>query len=241
MVENSIKITEKGICFSSLEFTILCNACGIQDLICFEQSDGQPGERETLQVLLEMVKRGLLIQEGDTFSLGDEILSIMDVIAERKYTIMLRIPESEISDCCIYIGSGENMVLAGPGVREGEYIVLKILPKSILGVFLESGGYIPKSEISEEIRQIRKIIEETENAGVEYTPFGEEGPDKYRFKAEIYNGKQDIKHATLYVYWDKGNELLLEISELGKVADYYSEDKLIGDILQLAGINVESH
>ena len=62
------------------------------------------------------------------------------------------------------------------------------------------------------------------------------GFTSYRFMAEVYMGDQDIKYASMYVLWDKGNEILIEVSEMGKVADYYSEDRLVKEILQLVGL-----
>ena len=236
MLEKTIEITELGIGLSEWEFLILCNTCGIKDIVCFEQKMKEPSEEEGLQTLLDMVNRNLLIHSGDTFSLSEDILSVMEVIEKRKFTIKMRLPESDIPDCCFYIGDGENLILAEPGARENEYVVFKTLPKSVFEVFLESGGYIPKNEVSPEIQEIRRKVEYVELNGVEFTPFDGDAPNDYRFMAEVYMGDQDIKYASLYVLWDKGNEILIEVSEMGKVADYYSEERLVKELLQLVGL-----
>ena len=236
MREKTYEITEKGIGLGEWEFILLCNACSISDVVCFEQHEKTPGEEEALQTILEMVKRNLLVHNGEAFRLSDDMLAIMKVIATRKHTVMLRSPEREVPDCCLYISEEENLVLAEPGAREGEYIVLKMFPKTILRVFLENGDYIPNSKIPGEVQEIRRKIEKTDEYGVEFTVYEEAELSDYRFKADFYTGTEEMKTSTLYVYWDKGNELMLEITGTDKKADYYSEDRLLETILLLAGL-----
>ena len=233
MQDKRIEITEKGIGLSEWEFSILCNVCSIQDIVCFENKEKDPNPEECLQTLLDMVKRGILLNSEDTFSLSPDILLVANVIAGRKFTLLMQSSETEVPDCCIYVGDGENAVLAEPGAREGEYVILKVLPKNVLGVFIENGGYIPKAEIDEEINEIRRKVEGTDSTGVEFSQVDEGGPSKYRFKANVYAGSEDQLATSLYVIWDNGNELLLEISGNEKTADYYEESRLHKRILQL--------
>ena len=153
MLEKTIEITELGIGLSEWEFLVLCNTCGIKDIVCFEQKMKEPSEEEGLQTLLDMVNRNLLIHSGDTFSLSEDVLSVMEVIEKRKFTIKMRLPESDIPDCCFYIGDGENLILAEPGARENEYVFLKHCRNQFLKCFLKVAGIFQRMKYPRKYRK----------------------------------------------------------------------------------------
>ncbi len=229
------EMTEKGIALSEWEFVVLCNVCSIRSLICFEKKEGLPGEEEIVQTVMGLVQRGVVINQDDSFRLGTDAAPIFKGIQNRKFTMMIRSEENEAPDSCFYFGEGDYYILAQPGAREGEYVILKQLPKNMLGTYLEQSGFIPRASVPEDIVEIMKSLGNGENAGDGLSITSPDQVKNERFMAEFYSGSLDERVTSLYVLRDKGSELLVEFSDSVQYADYYRESDLLERILALTG------
>jgi hypothetical protein len=217
--ELNYEITEKGIGLSEWEFVVLCNVCSVHNLICFERKETALGEEEIVQTVMGLVKRGVVINQDDSFRLGTDAAPIFKGIQNRKFTMMIRSEENEAPDSCFYFGEGDNYILAQPGAREGEYVVLKQLPKNMLGTYLEQSGFIPRASVPEDIVDIMKSLEGEKGVGEELSITAPDQVKNERFMAEFYSGSQDERVTSLYVLRDKGSELLVEFSDSVQYAD----------------------
>ncbi len=230
----AVEATEVGIGMNSLEFRFLCASYAIESVVCFEMPETiAETEEEQLQTLLNMVKRGILYQDDNCFVVNEEIGNMLDCIANRTATLRIWSPESDIKNCCIYVGADKECVIAEPGKKEDEFLVLKQIPEGTLASFLASGNLIPEAMVKEGISEISRELKNDELS----VPVGAlENENGLRLEIEIYEGLDTEKSVAIYVLWIDERELIVRDVGENRTADYYVTKELIPMICEMCGI-----
>ncbi len=231
--EGSNESAETGTGLTELEFRFLCASFGITTLVGYEIPPANETDEEQMQGLLNMVKHGLLIREEDSFVVNEELGEMMECIATRICTMQIWSPESDVSNCVIYIGEDKAGVVAKPGQKEGEYTVLTYLPEGTLPAFLSSADIIPEAMIPEEIAEFSR---ELDKEGIS-VPEGElTDKDGVRLEIRFYDGTDAEESVIFYVLWLNEQELIVRDIGGVRTADHYVTNEIIPLICAQCGL-----
>ena len=234
MNADGVEVAEIGIGLSALEFSFLCTSYSIASLICFDMPDENTAtEEEQLQTLLNMVKRGILYRDGDSLAVNDEMAEILSCIAGRLFTLRIWAPESDTSNIGIYVGKEGDLVIAEPGRKSNDFVVLSHMPAGELTSYLASGDIIPEAMISEEVSLISR---ELEKEGISVPEGKLEAAAGLRLEIDFYEDMQAESFASLYVLWYEEKELIVRQIGENRTADLYITNELIPIICEICGM-----
>ncbi len=228
-----MELTERGFGFSEAEFNVLCNVCEIKRVVCFEQKNEELTEEEVYRCIINLVERKILVQKEDSLAFSEEAEAMFGGIADRTLTCQIHSGTGEFPDCCFYVKSDGSFVMAEPGARDEEYVILKHINCYTFYEFLEKGDYIPKAQIPADIYEIKTRLENTEIEAPEIVP--EKDPN-VKIAINVYFGSEDENEEKIYFTLNNGNELLITETGENKTACYYSEEKLISLLKRYTGV-----
>ena len=230
--EENHAAVEIGTGLSQLEFRFLCASYGVTSLVGFEITEDAETQEEQLQVLLNMVKRGLLTQTDDGFAVSSEISEMMQCIATRISTMRIWSPDSSTPNSVIYVGQDRDAVMACPGKKKGEYAILTYLPTGTLSGFLASSDIIPDALVPQEISELGR---ELNKEGISAPEGKLTDRDDIRLEIRFYDGTDAEENAAVCIIWHNGQEVAVLDSGGMRTADNYVTKELIALICAQCG------
>ena len=146
----------KSLCFSTEEFSIICHAYHITELVCFKQQTTPIVEDEAMakqyhQSLFQLCKKGYLHVTEAGFQVSEEVKSIFSTLKNCDTVITIVCKEGTVPGFCLYFSGNSDAVVMREGSRKGEYVKAELLRKEDIAEFIKNSGILMEESIGNDL------------------------------------------------------------------------------------------
>ncbi|WP_167955904.1 hypothetical protein [Anaerosporobacter faecicola] len=136
-----VEIIQQKYILSMNEFAILANRCGIHRVFSFLESQHETMGKETfIQILHQLMKKGLVTLEQDTFQVKQPFTSYFAQIKSAKEAITIETDKGVYAGKCCYLSDDDRILITeSTDTREDAIRMYQVEKKEFLGRILEEG------------------------------------------------------------------------------------------------------